>query len=231
MPDSAAFTGFTRETVRFYAALRRNNDRDWFARNRETYDRHVIEPAKLFVTAMGRRLKALAPGLAAVPAVNKSIFRIYRDTRFSLDPAPYKTHLGIYFWDGARPKMEASGFYFQLEPPNIYLGGGMYIIPDRLLGRYRQAVADPRRGAEVRRIVAAIRAVPGYAVEGGHYKRVPAGFDAGHPSADLLRHRGLWAGFETKVPEELFSARLVDYCLERFAPAAPLHRWLVKVLG
>ena len=231
MPDSAVFTGFTKETVRFYAALRRNNDRDWFARNRETYDRHVIEPAKLFVTAMGRRLKALAPGLAAVPAVNKSIFRIYRDTRFSLDPAPYKTHLGIYFWDGARPKMEASGFYFQLEPPNIYLGGGMYIIPDRLLGRYRQAVADPRRGAEVRRIVAAIRAVPGYAVEGGHYKRVPAGFDAGHPSADLLRHRGLWAGFETKVPEELFSARLVDYCLERFAPAAPLHRWLVKVLG
>jgi uncharacterized protein (TIGR02453 family) len=229
MTDTAAFSGFTKETVRFFAALRKNNDRDWFAANKATYERHVIEPAKLFVSAMGPRLKGLAPGLVAVPAVNKSIFRIYRDTRFSLDPAPYKTHLGILFWDGARPKMESAGFYFQLEPPNIYLGGGMYMIPDTLLGRFRQAVADPRRGAEVRKIVAGIRELPGFAVEGEHYKRVPAGFDPGHPNAALLKYKGLWAGLELKIPEEFYSARLVDFCLERFAPLAPLHRWLMKL--
>jgi uncharacterized protein (TIGR02453 family) len=229
MTDVSVFSGFTKETVRFFAALRKNNNRDWFEQNRATYEDHVIAPAKLFVTAMGEKLKRIAPGIVAVPAVNKSIFRIYRDTRFSLDPAPYKTHLGIYFWEGTRPKMESSGFYFQLEPPDLYLGGGMYMIPDDLLAKFRKDVADPRRGAEIAKIVAAIRAREGFSVEGGHYKRVPAGFDPGHPNADLLKHKGLYASYETKVPEEFYSARLVDYCLERFEPIVPLHRWLMKL--
>ncbi len=229
MSDANEFTGFSKETVRFFTALRKNNDRDWFAANKETYERRVIAPAKLFITAMGERLRTIVPGIVAVPAVNKSIFRIYRDTRFSLDPAPYKTNLGIYFWDGARSRMESAGFYVGLEPPDIMLGGGLYVIPDNLLGRYRQAVVDPKKGAELGRIVAALRAVPGCAVEGVHYKRVPAGFDAAHPNAELLKHKGLYAGFEMKVPDEFYSAAFVDFCFERFAPVVPLHRWLMKL--
>lgn len=231
MAGENVFSGFTKDTVRFYTALRKNNNRDWFEKNRAVYDDHVLAPAKLFVTAMGERLKRIAPRVVAVPAVNKSIFRIHRDTRFSLDPAPYKTHLGIYFWDGARPKMESAGFYFQLEPPHVYLGGGMYMIPDSLLERYRQAVIDRKRGAELGRIVAALRAREGFSVEGGHYKRVPAGFDPGHPNAALLKHKGLFAGFETKIPEALYSARLVDYCFERFEPVEPLNRWMMRLYG
>ena len=231
MSDAAVFSGFTRETVRFYTALRKNNDRDWFAAHRETYDRHVIGPAKLFITALGAKLRTIVPGIVAVPAVNKSIFRIYRDTRFSLDPTPYKTNLGLYFWDGARSRTEAAGFYVGIEPPEVWIGGGMYIIPDNLLGRYRAAVVDPKRGAELRKIVAALRAVPGCSVEGTHYKRVPAGFDPAHPNAELLKHKGLYAGSETKIPEEFFRADFVDYCFERCAPAAPLHRWLMKLFG
>lgn len=231
MSDGAVFAGFTKETVRFYAALRRNNDRAWFEANRKTYERHVLAPAKLFVTAMGRRLKTIVPGIVAVPAVNKSIFRINRDTRFSLDPSPYKTNLGIYFWDGARSRMESAGFYVGLEPPEIMLGGGMYVIPDALLGRYRAAVVDPKKGAELAKIVAALRAVPGCAIEGAHYKRVPAGFDPGHRNAGLLTHRGLYASFEAKVPDEFYAAAFVDYCFERFAPVVPLHRWLMRLFG
>lgn len=229
MAGQAEFSGFTKETVRFYTALRKNNNRDWFAANRETYERHVMAPARLFVAAMGERLRSIVPGVVAVPAVNKSIFRINRDTRFSLDPSPYKTNLGLYFWDGARSRMESAGFYVGLEPPDIMLGGGMYVIPDALLGRYRKAVVDPKRGAELAKIVAALRAIPGCAVEGAHYKRVPAGFDPGHKNAELLKHKGLYAGFGTKVPEEFFSADFVDYCMERFEPVAPLHRWLMKL--
>lgn len=231
MSDEPAFAGFTKETVRFYRALGKNNERPWFEANRETYERHVLAPARLFVTAMGRRLKTIVPGIVAVPAVNKSIFRINRDTRFSLDPSPYKTNLGIYFWDGARSRMESAGFYVGLEPPDIMLGGGMYVIPDALLGRYRKAVVDPKKGAELAKIAAALRAIPGCAVEGAHYKRVPAGFDAAHPNAGLLKHKGLYAGFGTKVPDELFTAAFVEYCFERFAPIVPLHRWLMKLFG
>jgi uncharacterized protein (TIGR02453 family) len=229
MAEKAVFSGFTKETVRFYASLRKNNNRAWFEKNRAVYEAHVIGPARLFVTAMGERLRSIVPGIVAVPAVNKSIFRINRDTRFSLDPSPYKTNLGLYFWDGARSRMESAGFYVGLEPPDIMLGGGLYMIPDAILGRYRKAVVDPKRGAEIAKIVAALRAIPGCSVEGTHYKRVPAGFDPGHKNAELLKHKGLYAGFETKVPEEFFSAAFVDYCMRRFEPAAPLHRWLMKL--
>jgi len=229
MASETVFPGFTKETVRFFTKLRKNNNRDWFAANRETYERHVMAPARLFVAAMGERLRSIVPGIVAVPAVNKSIFRINRDTRFSLDPSPYKTNLGIYFWDGARSRMESAGFYVGLEPPDIMLGGGMYVIPDALLGRYRKAVVDPKRGADLAKIVAALKDIPGCAVEGAHYKRVPAGFDPGHKNAELLKHKGLYAGFGTKVPEEFFSAAFVEYCMERFEPVAPLHRWLMKL--
>jgi uncharacterized protein (TIGR02453 family) len=231
MPDAPAFSGFSKETVRFYADLRKNNNKPWFEDHRGIFEGHAMAEAKLFVVAVGERLRKIAPGLVAIPAVNKSIFRIYRDTRFSLDPKPYKTHLGIYFWDGRRPKMESAGFYFQLEPPDLYLGGGMYMIPDSLLGGYRRAVVDRTRGPELGKIVAALRARPGFTVEGEHYKRVPAGFDPGHPNAELLKHKGLYTGFETKLPPELYSARLVDYCLERFEPVVPLNRWLMKLYG
>jgi len=231
MSDESGFCGFTKETVRFFTALRKNNNREWFERNRETYEDHVMAPAKLFVTAMGARLKTIAPGLVAVPKVNKSIFRINRDTRFSLDPSPYKTNLGIYFWDGSRSRMESSGFYFHLEPPDLMLGGGMYAIPDNLLDRFRKALVDPKRGAEIGKIVAAIRVIPGFSVDGAHYKRVPAGFDPGHPNAGLLKHKGLYAGVESKIPDEFYSARLVDYCFDRFAPLLPLNRWLMKLFG
>ncbi|MBP1768969.1 MAG: hypothetical protein H6P98_3084 [Candidatus Aminicenantes bacterium] len=229
MENSAVFSGFSRETVRFFTALRKNNNKEWFERNRETYDRHVLAPAKLFVTAMGDKLRTLAPRIVASPKINGSIFRIYRDTRFTLDPTPYKTNLGIFFWDGARPRLESAGFYFGLEPPTLMIGGGMYMIPASLLGRYRKAVVDPKSGKEIGRIAAAIRARPGYSVDGLHYKRVPAGFDPAHPNAELLKHNGLYAGVEAGIPEEFFSSRLVDYAFDRFEPLLPLHRWLMKL--
>jgi len=231
MADDAVFSGFIKETVRFFTALRKNNNKEWFDRNRETYDRHVMGPAKLFVTAMGKRLKKIAPHIVAVPRVNKSIFRINRDTRFSLDPTPYKTNLGILFWDGDRSRLESSGYYFHLEPPDLWLGVGMYMIPDPLLGRYRKAIVDPKRGVEIAKITAAISAMAGFSLGGEHYKRVPAGFDPAHSNAALLKHKGLYASFEAKIPAEFFTARLVDYCFERYEPLAPLHRWLMKVIG
>ena len=229
MAEDKPFSGFTKETVSFFNGLRRHNNRDWFESRRGVYEAHVMAPAKAFVVAMGEKLRTIAPRIVAVPKVNKSIFRINRDTRFSLDPAPYKTNLGLYFWEGVRPRMESSGFYFHFEPPEIWLGGGMYMIPEALLGRFRKAVVDPKLGRELTGILAKLRATKGLTVGGEHYKRIPAGYDASHPNAELLKYNGLHAGFDAPIPEEFYSARFVDYCFERFDAIAPLHRWLTKL--
>jgi uncharacterized protein (TIGR02453 family) len=231
IPPAGDFSGFTKGTLRFFSGLRKNNTREWFESNRSAYETHVLAPAKAFVVAMGERLRAEVPGIIAVPAVNKSIFRLNRDTRFSLDPSPYKTNLGLYFWEGPKPRMECAGFYLHLEPPSLMLGGGFYMFPDHVLARFRRAVVDPKAGRELAAILADIRKRVGFEVGGQHYTRVPVGFDPSHPNAELLKHNGLYVGVEGTVPGEFYSSRLVDYCFERYLPVVPLHRWLVKRLG
>jgi len=231
MSEEVSFQGFSKKTVQFFEELAKNNNKLWFENHRGDYEACVMEPAKAFVVAMGARLKSIAPNILAIPKVNRSIFRINRDTRFSLDPSPYKTNLGIYFWDSARPRMESAGFYFGLEPPTLMLGGGFYTFTDLQLHRFRKAVVDPKRGKQLSSILKSISPLKGFELGGKHYKRIPAGYDSGHPNAELLLHNGLYIGMETAIPKEFYSSRLVDYCSEKLKPLGPLHKWLVAVIA
>jgi uncharacterized protein (TIGR02453 family) len=229
MPEEQVFKGFTRETIRFFNTLKRNNNKEWFERHRMIYETQVLEPAKAFVTAIGARLRTISPNIIAVPKINKSLFRINRDTRFSFDQSPYKTNLGIYFWEGSPSRMQASGFYFHIEPPKLILGTGYYIFPDRVLEHYRRAVVHPKFGQELRRIIKDLLRTGEFELGGRHYKRVPPGFDPSHPNTELLLHNGLHAGWEGDIPEEFFTPMLVDFCFKKFKAAAPLHKWLVAL--
>lgn len=226
---SGDFRGFSHGTVAFWQELRQNNDKLWFDRHEARYRRDVLEPSRDFVVAMGERLRELAPLVRADPRVNGSLFRIYRDTRFSPDKSPYKTHMGLWFWDGEGARMACSGFYFQLEPPNVMVAAGIYRLPKELLEAYREAVADDRRGPALAAAVAAIEAA-GLAVGNERYRRVPRGCDPGHPRARLLRFDGLYAFTEEPIPPALFGEGLVEWCFERWAPMLPLHEWLRQMV-
>jgi len=227
MATTESFGGFPKGAVGFFRGLARHNDKQWFDEHRADYDDCVLDPARGFVTAMGAALCKVSPGVQADPRVNGSIFRINRDTRFSKDKTPYKTHLGVFFWEGKRPRMECPGFYFHLEPPNLMIGAGLYHFPKDLLGPYREAVADEKRGAALARAIKTVQAKGPYTLGGQHYKKVPRGFAADHPRADLLRHGGLYIGLQQKIPAELQSPKLIDWCLARYRHMAPVHRWLL----
>jgi uncharacterized protein (TIGR02453 family) len=226
MSDQFEFRGFSKETVAFFRGLKKNNSRDWFESHRDIYENHVLAPAKAFVVAMGRRLKEISPNIVAVPRINKSIFRLNRDIRFSLDKSPYKPNLGLYFWEGPRSRMESPGFYVHLEPPTFLLGAGYYVFPDCMIESFRRAVLHPKYGKELASILKKIAETSDLEIGGKHYKRVPSGYNPSHPNTPLLLHNGLHAGWETTIPKELFTPGLVDYCFEKFKPLAPLHRWL-----
>ena len=224
-----AFKGFPRESVAFLAALAKNNDKYWFAEHKGEYEEHVLQPAQALVAAMGERLKTLRPRVIADPRVNKSIFRVHRDTRFSGDKRPYKTHLGVFFWEGAGKKMESSGFYFHVEPGYFMVAAGIYFFPPRLLSLYRENVAHERHGAALARIVKQVQKDGKVLVGGEHYRRVPRGYDPEHPRGELLRYHALYAFVESKVPKELFSGALIAHCLQLWTPMVPLHDWLVEM--
>ncbi len=230
MNDHLKFEGFPEQTSRFFADLEKHNEKKWFEQHREQYENHVLIPARAFVYEMGEKLKKLAPGIHADPRVDKSIFRIFRDTRFSKNKKPFKTHLGIWFWDGDRGRMECSGYYFQLDKSQFWFGAGMYLFPRDLMGVYREAVADDKLGPKLTRIIKkALKAGP-YELGGSHYKRVPRGYDPDHKRADLLKHNTLHLGLSMETPKVVRSRRLIDFCYNHSRTLTPLHRWLTSVM-
>lgn len=225
MANTQGFKGFPKQAVSFFRELTRHNEKTWFAAHKSEYEEQVLTPAKDFVVALGDKLRPIAPGVTADPRVNRSLFRIYRDARFSRDKSPYKTHLGIWLWEGPRPRMENSGFYFQLEPPELYLGVGMYRFPDDLLPAFRQDAAHPVHGLALADAVKTVQKA-GFEVGGSKYKRTPRGLDPEHPNAELFKHDGLWAGANLKLPPELHTPKLVDTCYKIYRRMLPLHQWL-----
>jgi uncharacterized protein (TIGR02453 family) len=226
----APFTGFPKQSLAFLAALGMNNEKAWFDAHRDDYQRLLVEPAKSFVVDMGRAIARFAPKVHAEPKVNGSISRINRDIRFSADKSPYKTHLDLWFWEGAKRGFDLSGFYFRLEPAALVLGAGIYQFEEAVLERYREAVQSPSKGKALEKAAAQVTAA-GCELGGERSKRVPRGLSPDQPRAELLKHKGLYAGLTLKVPRELSSARLVDLCAAHYRTMLPLHRWLAGLVS
>src|SRR5438105_4788384 len=228
MAIAVGFEGFPKEAQRFLASLAKNNRKDWFDAHRDDYERYLLEPAFAFVSELGPRLRKLDPAIRAEPRVNGSIGRINRDIRFSKDKSPYKDHLNLWFWQGPAKRGESVGYYWALHAKTLVLGAGFHMFDAKLLEKYREAVTDPKRGVALVRAVDAAKKA-GYDVGGVAYKRVPAGYDATGPRAEMLRHKGLWVGTELRSPPEINSRKLLDLTYRHFERMEPVRRWLLEL--
>jgi len=226
MTDKIGFKRFSDKTFQFFKDLENNNTREWFEDNRSVFEEYVLNPAQEFVMEVGEWVKSLCPKIVAIPKTDKSIFRIYRDVRFSKDKTPYKTHLGIFLWEGPRKKLGNPGFYLQLDKSQILIAGGLYQLPSELVKPYRDAVSDFKKGSEVAKILKKITKNSSYKLGGSHYKRVPRGYDPENPNAELLLHNGLYLYHEGAVPKEVYSSDFLDYALGVFKDIMPLHKWI-----
>jgi len=225
------FAGFPREGLTFLADLAENNDRDWFKPRKDTYTRLLVEPAQDFISALGRRLKSISEGIRYDTAANGrgSLMRVYRDIRFSKDKSPYKTNVGIIFWEGEGAKTERPGYYVHITPGGATVMAGQHHFAKGMLEAYRQAVVDKGLGAEMVEVLQEIAAAGDYAIGGAHYKRVPRGYPADHPRAEMLKYNALWASAPHISPDVLCSPAIVDVAFEQCLALASLHRWLVRV--
>ncbi|MBN2412262.1 DUF2461 domain-containing protein [candidate division KSB1 bacterium] len=229
MTSGNGFNGFSDKSLEFLSDLRENNNRFWFESHKTDYEKYVVEPAQLFIIAMGKMLQSLAPDIIFDPRTDRTLFRIYRDTRFSKDKTPYKTHIAMFFWEGDGKKLENSGFYFHLEPEKLLLGAGVYIFPPFLLKKYRDAVIDDKLGSGLVNAVEKVKSKGKYIIGEKHYKRVPGGYPQDHSRAEFLLYNGMDAIYETPIPGQLFSSDILDYCYRVFRDMSPLHHWLVKM--
>src|SRR5712691_6938217 len=131
---------FSAETLRFLRSLKRNNRREWFNAHRDDYEAYVRQPMTAIVERLADDLRALAPELVASPKV--SMYRIYRDTRFSENKTPYKTHVAAVFPTRGLQKHEGAGVYFHISPTEVWIGGGMYAPQPEHLYAVREHIAS-----------------------------------------------------------------------------------------
>lgn len=223
--DNYRFGGFFKETTDFFKELASNNNKEWFDQNQKPYEDYVLNPAKDFIVAMGERLVELSPTINADPRVNKSLFRINRDTRFSKDKTPYKTNLGIVFWDGDMQRMESSVFYFHLEAFSLMLGTGIYKFTIAQLEEYRKSILHPVYGEEFSDIIKNLSGKD-YDLGGKYYKKIPGGYDNGYKNAEFLLYNGFYISKSFSIPEVFFSAGFVDFCFKYYCEMLPMQKWL-----
>lgn len=224
------FRAFPDETRAFLEELGAHNRREWFAAHRDDYERYWLAPAQAFVTAIGPLLATIVPGIRVEPRVNGSIMRINRDTRFSRDKTPYKTHLDLWFWEGAERRNAVSGFFARLTPDAFAVGAGAHGFTPTRLKAYRAAVIDAERGAALLQAARRLEAA-GLEIGGETYKRPPAGFTApSEEAARFLRHSALWTVEEVHPAAVAEDGAAIDHAVAEFRRMAPLHRWLVESL-
>ena len=226
---------FTSATLTFFRGLARHNAKPWFEAHRADYEQEVVAPMRALIEEMDVRLARFAPEITGHP--KRSMFRIYRDVRFSKDKSPYKTNAGCWFWHrDADPRVGDSaegggaGFYFHLQPGSSFTGAGIWMPPRPLLGKLRDAIAEDPRGFE--RVVknpSFVRRFGGLDDEHA-LKRMPRGFAETHPAVRWLKFQSFISGRDLS-DKKVTSPRLAAVLQEDFSKLLPLVRWLNGALG
>ena len=213
---------FSRKTLAFLRALKRNNNRDWFRLRKPDYEQHVRGPMVRLLERLAGDLPQFAPELISDPRV--SLYRIYRDTRFSEDKSPLKTHVAAHFPAKGFARGEGSGLYVEVTPAWVWIGGGLYMPPSSDLRLIRAHIADRHRA--LHRIVSGApfkRAVG--VLDGEQLSSMPRGYLKDHPAAHYLRYKQFLAGREYAA-EFATNPRFYPELLRVFRAVAPLVRFL-----
>lgn len=213
----------------FLSELRENNNRPWFQENKDRYEKHFKEPLLAFIAAVAELLPAVSPYYMAIPKVTGgSLFRIYRDVRFSKDKRPYKTWAGMHFRHERARDVHSPGFYIHLEPDNSFISCGIWKPTRETLGRIRQVLLEhPQRWRDA---IEEEGFISLYRLGGESLKRPPRGIDPEHPLIEDLKRVDFLASI--MINEEIATRPdFLDYYLETCQAAVPFMRFLTESIG
>ena len=215
---------FSPEFFKFLRGLARNNNREWFQKNKPQYERFVLAPSLLFIKDAGKELRAVSPYLVADPRpFGGSLFRIYRDIRFSKDKSPYKTNVAMEFWHRPGGKKSYTGLYLHLAPGQNFVGAGIWHPDPPALNRVRRAIVS--RPEDWRRVKES-----GLKMEGESLKRPPAGFDPNQLFVEDLKLKDITAGVQFSNAQ-VTGPRFMEEFVQAAKKLDPLNRFLARALS
>jgi uncharacterized protein (TIGR02453 family) len=209
------------------AQVRKNNTKEWFEAHKHEYEKEILEPGREFVIEMGEHLQALVPTINAIPKINGSLFRIYRDSRFHrVDPI--KTHIGFVFWHGWGKRMQSSYFYMHFDADSLLFASGMRRFKPEMLATYRDYIKDDKNREALHNILEALKA-KGYQLPEQRYVRYPRGFNAEMPHAYLSLFNCMYAFTTQKAEKEFFTEALPAKAYDIYEDMFDLQQWVYEM--
>jgi|SRR5579885_301147 uncharacterized protein (TIGR02453 family) len=214
---------FSPEAVKFLRGLKRNNNREWFEARRAIFERELKKPMLAVIERVTDAMTEFAP--AHVRPAQRSMMRIYRDTRFSADKTPYKTHVSAWWTHAGLEKTSGGGYYFHFSPAEVVIAAGIYMPAREQLLAIRLQLLEEH--AEFRRLLndKKLRKLMDIDLDRAALTRPPKGFSADHPGIDLIRQQQ-WGVLARLPGEAALDKNLVNEIVTRFRLAAPIVNFL-----
>jgi uncharacterized protein (TIGR02453 family) len=220
---------FTSEFFGFLSQIKQNNSREWFQANKQRYRQDVQEPLLRFIADFAEPLAEIGPRFVADPRpTGGSMFRIYRDVRFSRDKSPYKTHAAAQFRHQEGRDVHAPGFYLHLEPENVFVGAGLWHPGGPTLAAVRDAIVE--RPEQWSATLSDPAFAARYDLGGDRLKRAPRGYDPDHPLVDSLRFKD-FVSYQNLTEAEAMSPGFLATVADSFRAAAGFVRFLTEAVG
>ncbi len=223
------FNGFSKKTLPFLESIRQNNNKEWFELHKLEYEELILNPSRAFVQEMGEHLQALEPTINFEPKINKSLFRIYRDTRrMGANKLPLKHRIGIIFWQGGGKRLQSSSFYLHFSPDELFVSVGVRWFEKPMLDAYREYIKDAYKREELNNLLHSLMK-KGYSVIDKGYKRFPRGVTQNMTNIHLFLYKGM-ATYKLLEPQLIEDGeKLIDTLYKIYEDMLPLQQFMYEV--
>lgn len=222
------FNGFSKKGIEFLEELGENNAKVWFEDNRHIWKQYINEPNIDFVEDMGETLQILVPTIKAQAKVSGSLFKIYRDVRFSKDKTPMKSKIGLLFWQGLGHRMQSSSFYMHYDKDEYFIASGIRNFKPPLLKTYREYIKIEKNRVELHNILEDLKS-KGYLLPEPKFKRVPQGFDKNSSHIYLSLYGAMFAYKQYPIDNTFFSIEILDLSFKIYDDMRALQKWVYEM--
>jgi uncharacterized protein (TIGR02453 family) len=222
------FNGFSKQGIAFLNTLKDNNTKDWFEEHRYLWEEYILQPNISFVQDMGEMLQILVPNIHFKAKVSGSLFKIYRDIRFSKDKTPMKSNIGILFWQGPNHRMQSSSFYLQYNLSEYMIASGIRNFKPELLKTYREYMKNESKRIELHKILHTLR-LKKYIIPEPKYKRVPSGFNKNEQHIYLALYNAMYAYKIFQLDEIFYTKELIDKLFQMYQDMFELHQFVYNM--
>ena len=216
----------SKNILNFLNSLKRNNNREWFHKNKALYDSAKKE-FEIFVNLLINEVHKIDKEVVSITAKD-CVFRIYRDVRFSMDKTPYKTNFGVFIVKGGKNSGNA-GYYLHVEPGNCFLGGGVYMPPSNILKAIRTEIYENTE--EFKSIIqdSTFRKKFGKIYDDDQLKLPPRGFPKDFPDIDLLKYKN-YTIIKSVTDQMIQRESFIDEIRTTFKAMYPFNQYINRAI-